>query len=159
MTVQQRLSELGIELPQAPAPLASYVPTRTVPLGGGRSLVFVAGQIPIQEGKVDAAYVGRVPDEVDVDAAREAAKVCALNLLAQVEAAGGLDAVEQVASLTGFVRSAIGFADQPQVINAASDLLAAALGDAGKHSRAAVGVAELPRGVAVEIAAIFVIRS
>lgn len=159
MTAKERLAELGIQLPEAPAPLASYVPARIVPLGGGRSLVFVAGQVPIRDGTLDAAYVGRVPDEVDVESAREAAKVCALNLLAQVDAAGGLDAVEQVASVTGYVRSATGFAEQPKVINAASDLLSEVLGDAGKHSRAAVGVAELPRGVAVEIAAIFVIRS
>lgn len=158
MTVKERLSELGIELPPAPAPLASYVPTRTVPLGGGRSLVFVAGQIPVRDGKVDGAHVGRVPDEVDIETAGEAARLCALNLMAQVEAAAGLDAVEQIASLTGFVRSAAGFSEQPQVINAASDLLGEVLGDAGKHSRAAVGVAELPRGVAVEIAAVFVVR-
>jgi enamine deaminase RidA (YjgF/YER057c/UK114 family) len=150
-----RLRELGIELPKAPPPMAAYVPTRTVPVGGGRSLVFVAGQVPVLDGQVQ--HVGRVPDEVDVDTARAAARLCALNLLAQVENAAGLDKVEQVASLTGFVRSAPGFGDQPQVINAASELLADVLGDAGKHSRAAVGVSELPRGVSVEIAAIFVV--
>ncbi|TMC14376.1 MAG: RidA family protein [Chloroflexi bacterium] len=154
-TPQQRLKELGLTLPAAPKALASYVPTRTVPIGGGRSLVFVAGQVPIVDGEFK--HVGRVPDEVDLEGAREAARICALNVLAQVEAAAGLDKVEQVASLTGFVRSAAGFGEQPQVINAASDLLAEVLGEAGKHSRAAVGVAELPRGVSVEITAVFVV--
>ncbi|HVD01756.1 MAG TPA: RidA family protein [Candidatus Dormibacteraeota bacterium] len=150
-----RLKELGIELPAAPQAMAVYVPTRTVPVGGGRSLVFVAGQVPVSGGQLQ--HLGRVPDEVDVEEARAAARLCALNLLAQVEAAAGLDKVEQIASLTGFVRSAPGFGDQPQVINAASELLADVLGEAGKHSRAAVGVSELPRGVSVEIAAVFVV--
>jgi len=154
-TPKDRLHELGIELPPAPRPLASYLPTRTVPLGGGRAMVFVAGQVPVRDGEVQ--YVGRVPDDVSVEDARLAARLCALNLLAQVEAAAGLDKVEQVASLTGFVRSSPGFSEQPLVINAASDLIAEVLGEAGKHSRAAVGVAELPRGVSVEIAAIFVV--
>jgi enamine deaminase RidA (YjgF/YER057c/UK114 family) len=152
---RHRLKELGIELPAAPAAMASYVPTRTVPIGGGRALVFVAGQVPVVDGEV--RHVGRVPDQVDLEEARTAARVCALNLLAQVDAAAGLDQVEQIASVTGYVRSAPGFGEQPQVINAASELLADVLGEAGKHSRAAIGVAELPRGVSVEIAAIFVV--
>jgi enamine deaminase RidA (YjgF/YER057c/UK114 family) len=152
---RHRLKELGLELPIAPPAMAVYVPTRTVPIGGGRALVFVAGQVPVVNGEI--RHVGRVPDEVDMEEAREAARVCALNLLAQVDAAAGLDLVEQVASVTGYVRSAPGFGEQPQVINAASELLADVLGEAGKHSRAAVGVAELPRGVSVEIAAIFVV--
>lgn len=154
-TPHQRLKELGIELPPAPQAMASYVPTRTVPLGGGRAMVFVAGQVPVVGGEV--RHVGRVPEEVDLEGAREAARVCALNLLAQVEAAAGIDRIEMVASVSGFVRSSPGFSEQPQVINAASDLLADVLGEAGRHSRAAVGVAELPRGVSVEIAAIFVV--
>jgi len=154
---RERLKELGLTLPAAPKPLASYVPTRTVPIGGGRWLVFVAGQVPIVDGEFK--HVGTVPDQVDLDGAREAARICALNVLAQVEAVAGLDKVEQVASLTGFVRSAAGFGEQPQVINAASDLLAEVLGEAGKHSRAAVGVSELPRGVSVEITAVFVVAT
>ncbi len=154
-TPADRLKELGIELPAAPQPMASYVPTRTVPIGGGRALVFVAGQVPVVDGQV--RHVGRVPDDVDLEEAREAARVCALNILAQVEAAAGLERVELVASVSGFVRSAPGFSEQPQVINAASDLLVEVLGEAGRHSRAAVGVAELPRGVSVEIAAVFVV--
>ena len=154
-TPADRLKDLGLELPVAPQPMASYVPTRTVPLGGGRALVFVAGQVPVVDGQV--RHVGRVPDEVGLEEAREAARVCALNLLAQVEAAAGLGRVEQVASLSGFVRSSPGFGEQPQVINAASELLVEVLGEAGRHSRAAVGVSELPRGVSVEIAAVFVV--
>ncbi len=152
---QERLSKMGLTLPTAPQPLASYVPTRTVPIGDGRALLYVSGQVPMLDGKL--THVGRVPEDLDLEGAREAAFTCALNLLAQVEAAAGLDRVEQVASLTGYVRSSPGFGDQPQVINAASDLLADVLGDAGRHSRAAVGVAELPRGVAVEIEAVFVV--
>jgi len=120
-TPADRLKELGIELPVAPQPMASYVPTRTVPIGGGRALVFVAGQVPVVDGQV--RHVGRVPDDVDLEEAREAARICALNILAQVEATAGLERVEQVASVSGFVRSASGFSEQPQVINAASDLL------------------------------------
>ena len=156
-SAHDRLRELGIELPKPPAALAAYVPTRTVPLGGGRSLVFVAGQVPVSGGELK--HLGRVPDEVGLEEAREAARLCALNLLAQVEAVAGLDSVEQVASLTGYVRSAAGFGQQPQVINAASELLGEVLGEAGRHSRAAVGVSELPGGVAVEIAAVFVVSA
>lgn len=135
--------------------MASYVPTRTVPLGEGRALLYVAGQVPIRDGK---RLTGRVPDEVSVAQAQEAARVCALNTLAQVEAAAGLDQVEQVAQLIGWVLSADGFGDQPSVINAASELLSDVLGEAGRHSRAAVGTNALPGSVTVEIASVFVIR-
>jgi len=154
---RERLRQLGLQLPTPPAPLASYVPTRTVPIGGGKALVFVAGQVPLEDGQL--RFIGRVPTEVSLEDAQAAARLCALNILAQVEAAAGLDKVDVVASVTGFVRSAEGFGEQPQVINAASDLLADVLGDAGRHSRAAVGVSELPRGVSVEIAAVFVVRT
>ncbi|TME16414.1 MAG: RidA family protein [Chloroflexi bacterium] len=154
---RERLRQLGLQLPTPPAPLASYVPTRTVPMGGGKALVFVAGQVPLEDGQL--RFIGRVPTEVSLEDAQAAARLCALNILAQVEAAAGLDKVDVVASVTGFVRSAEGFGEQPQVINAASDLLADVLGDAGRHSRAAVGVSELPRGVSVEIAAVFVVRT
>lgn len=136
--------------------MASYVPTRLVPIGEGRSLLYIAGQVSIRDGRL---MTGRVPDEVSVEDAQEAARTCALNILAQIEAASGLERVEQVAQLTGFVLSADGFGDQPAVINAASDLLVDVLGDAGKHSRAALGTNALPRGVTVEIAAVVVVRS
>lgn len=153
----QKLRELGLELPSPPAALATYLPTRTVPIGEGRALVFVAGQVAMREGK--PLFVGAVPEPVSLDDARECARLCALNILAHLEAAAGLDNVEQIAQLTGFVLSADGFGEQPQVINAASDLLAEVLGDAGRHSRAAVGVNALPFSVPVEIAAVAVVRS
>jgi enamine deaminase RidA (YjgF/YER057c/UK114 family) len=152
----ERLSELGYELPPAPPPMASYVPTRLVPLGGGRSLLYVAGQVPVRDGQL---LTGRVPNEVSVEQAQDAARVCALNILAQIEAAAGLDNVEQVAQLMGFVLSTDEFGDQPTVINAASDLLGEVLGDPGRHSRVALGTNALPRGVTAEIAAVVVVKS
>lgn len=151
-----RLRELGLELPAPPAALASYVPTRLVPIGGGRSLLFIAGQVSAQGGK---RLTGRCPDEVTVEQAQAAARVCALNLLAQMEAAAGLDNVEQVMQLTGFVLSTDDFGDQPKVINGASDLIVEVLGEAGRHTRAAVGTNSLPFSVTVEIAAIAIVRA
>jgi enamine deaminase RidA (YjgF/YER057c/UK114 family) len=136
--------------------MASYVPTRLVPLGDGRSLLYVAGQVPRRNGQL---LTGRVPNEVSVEQAQDAARVCALNILAQIEAAAGLDSVEQIAQVLGFVLSTDDFGDQPTVINGASDLLVEVLGDAGKHSRAALGANALPRGVTVEIAAVVVVRT
>jgi len=152
----ERLRQLGLNLPAAPAAVASYVPTVLVPMGGGRSLLYIAGQVPVQDGK---RLTGRCPDEVSVEDAQRAARVCALNLLAQMEAAAGLANVEQVAQLTGFVLSTPEFGDQPKVLNAASELLVEVLGDAGRHTRAAVGVSSLPFSVTVEIAAVAVVRT
>jgi enamine deaminase RidA (YjgF/YER057c/UK114 family) len=151
-----RLRELGLELPAPPAALASYVPTRLVPIGEGRSLLFIAGQVSAQGG---TRLTGRCPDEVTVEQAQVAARACALNLLAQMEAAAGLENVEQVMQLTGFVLSTDDFGDQPKVINGASDLLVEVLGEAGKHSRAALGTNALPFSVTVEIAAVAVVRT
>jgi enamine deaminase RidA (YjgF/YER057c/UK114 family) len=153
----ERLRQLGLELPQPPPALASYVPTRVVPIGGGRSLVYVSGQVPVAGGEFK--YIGSVPDQVSVDEAKESARLCALNLLAQVNAAAGLEAVEMVAQVVGWVNCSHDFGEQPQVINAASDLLAEVLGEAGKHTRAAVGTNALPRGVTTEVAAVFVVRT
>jgi enamine deaminase RidA (YjgF/YER057c/UK114 family) len=150
-----RLHELGYELPPAPPALASYVPTRLVPAGGDRALLYIAGQVPMREGQL---LTGRVPTEVGVEEAQEAARVCALNLLAQVEQAVGLDHLVEIAQLTGWVLSEDDFGGQPQVINGASDLLVEVLGEAGRHTRAAVGANALPRGVTVEIAAVVVVR-
>jgi enamine deaminase RidA (YjgF/YER057c/UK114 family) len=152
----QRLQDLGYELPAAPPAMASYVPTRLVPIGEGRALLFVAGQVPRRDGEL---MTGRVPDEVVMEQAQEAARACALNVLAQIDAAAGLEQVEQIAQLTGYVQSAAGFGEQPEVINAASDLIVEVLGEPGRHSRAAVGVNSLPRGVSVEIAAVVVVRT
>jgi enamine deaminase RidA (YjgF/YER057c/UK114 family) len=135
--------------------MASYVPTRLVPIGDGRALLFVAGQVAMKGGEL---LTGRVPTEVSVEVAQESARRCALNILAQIETAAGLDNVLEVAQLTGWVLSADDFGGQPQVVNGASDLLVAVLGEAGKHTRAAVGASALPRGVTVEIAATVVVR-
>ena len=154
-TALDRLADLGLELPAAPAALAAYVPTRLVPVGGGTSLLFIAGQIPIENGQL--RYLGRVPDQVSFEDARLAARLCALNILAQAQAAVGLDNVKQVAQLTGWVLSADGYGDQPLVLNAASDLLVEVLGESGRHTRAAVGASALPRSVSVEITAVLVV--
>jgi enamine deaminase RidA (YjgF/YER057c/UK114 family) len=129
--------------------MAAYVPTRMVPIGEGRALLYVAGQVATRDGEL---LTGRVPVDVSVDDAREAARLCALNILAQIEAAAGLDNVVAIAQLIGWVLSTDDFGGQPQVINGASELLVEVLGDAGKHARAAVGTNSLPRGVTVEIA-------
>jgi enamine deaminase RidA (YjgF/YER057c/UK114 family) len=150
------LRELGLRLPAPPAPAASYVPTRLVPIGEGRALLYIAGQVSVEDGK---RLTGRCPDEVTVEEAQSRARVCALNVLAQMEAAAGLDNVEQVTQLIGFVLSADGFGDQPKVINGASDLLVDVLGEAGRHTRAALGTNSLPFSVTVEIAAVAVVRT
>ena len=151
-----RLRELGLKLPVPPSPVASYVPTVLVPIGNGRSLLYIAGQVSVQDGK---RLTGRCPDEVSVDAAQAAARACALNLLAQMEAAAGLTKVERVVQVTGFVLSAPDFGDQPKVLNGASDLLVEVLGDAGRHTRLALGANALPFSVTVEIAAVAVVRA
>lgn len=132
------------------------MPTVLVPIGNGRSLLYIAGQVSVKDGK---RLTGRCPDEVSVEDAQAAARVCALNLLAQMEAAVGLANVERIAQLTGFVLSTADFGDQPKVINAASDLLVEILGDAGKHTRAALGANSLPFSVTIEIAAVAVVRA
>lgn len=147
-----RLAEMGMTLPAAPAPAANYVP---FVLTG--DLLHVSGQIAADS---DGMILGRLGDTMDVAAGAAAARRCALSLLAQVQAAcdGDLDRLVQVVKLNGFVNSAPDFTDQPKVINGASDLMAEALGDAGRHARSAVGVAALPFGVAVEIDGVFQIR-
>jgi enamine deaminase RidA (YjgF/YER057c/UK114 family) len=151
-----RLRELGLQLPAPPAAVASYVPTRLVPIGEARSLLYIAGQVSSEGGK---RLTGRCPDEVSVEQAIAAARVCALNLLAQMEAAAGLDNIEQVMQLTGFVLSTDDFGDQPKVINGASDLIVEVLGEAGRHTRVALGTNALPFSVTVEIAAVAVVRT
>jgi enamine deaminase RidA (YjgF/YER057c/UK114 family) len=150
-----RLRELGLTLPEAPQALASYIPTRLVPVGEGKALLFIAGQVSSRDG---ARLTGRCPDQVSVEQAQEAARAAALNVLAQIEAAAGLDNVVEVAQLIGWVLSADDFGEQPKVMNAASELIASVLGDAGKHTRAAVGASALPFSVTVEITAVVVVR-
>lgn len=146
------LKALGVTLPDAPAPAANYVPFVRV----GDTL-YVSGQISSgPEGPIR----GRLGEGMSVEAGAAAARQCAINLLAQVRAAceGDLDRLVRVVRLGGFVNSTADFTDHPKVVNGASDFLVAALGDAGRHARAAVGVAALPLGVAVEIEGVFEIR-
>lgn len=144
MSWTDRLTELGIELPDVVPPVAAYVPA--VQTG---SLVYTSGQLPITGGKLDVA--GKVGAEVDPDDAKAHARTCGLNALAAVHALVGIDSVVRVVKVVGFVASAPGFAGQPQVINGASELFGEVFGDAGKHARSAVGVAELPLDAPVEV--------
>ena len=148
--IDSRLDELGIELPNAAAPAGAYVPF--VKSG---NLVFVAGQITLWNGEL--RYRGRLGDDMSVNDGYAAARLCGLNLIAQVrEACGGnLDRVTRVVRLGGFVQSTADFADQPKVINGASDLMVEIFSDAGRHARAAVGTISLPLGVSVEVDGIF----
>lgn len=144
--IEERLVELGIELPSAPQPVASYIPVKVV-----GDLAWVAAQIPMQDGAVTVR--GKVGGEVTTDEANAGARRCALQALAALQAAlGTLDRVKGVVKLDVFVASAPGFTDQPKVANGASDLLVEVFGDDGRHARAAVGVPELPLGAAVEVA-------
>jgi enamine deaminase RidA (YjgF/YER057c/UK114 family) len=140
-----RLRKLGYELPRVPNPAGSYVPaTITAPL------LFTAGQLPFEEGQL--RYTGKVGKDVSAEEAEEAARLCALNALAAVEAeAGSLENVRRIVKVTGYVASAAGFNRQPEVINGASDILGEVFGERGTHARSAVGVAELPLDVPVEV--------
>lgn len=151
MTVADRLAELGLELPAVPAAAGSYLPT--VQSG---ALLYTSGQLPFVDGKLPAT--GRVGAEVGPEDAKGYARTAALNVLAVVDAAVGLDQVVRLVKVVGFVASAPGFTAQPGVINGASDLFVEVLGDAGRHARSAVGVAELPLGTPVEVEAIFEVR-
>ncbi|MBN8815781.1 MAG: RidA family protein [Sphingomonas sp.] len=146
--IDRKLEEMGLSLPTAAAPVASYVPT--VDAGG---LLHISGQLPFKEGKV---VTGKLGDTVDKVAGQEAAELCGLMLVAQIKAAlgGDLSRVERIVKLGVFVNSAPDFTDQPEVANGASNLMEALFGDAGKHARSAVGVAALPRGAAVEVDAV-----
>jgi enamine deaminase RidA (YjgF/YER057c/UK114 family) len=135
--------------------VAAYVPTRLVPIGDGRALLYVSGQVSTRDGQ---RLTGRCPDQVSVEQAQEAARACAVNVLAQIEAAAGLDNVEQITQINGFVLSTDEFGDQPKVLNGASDLLVEVFGDAGRHARVAVGTNALPFSVTVEIMAVAVVR-
>ncbi|MGK8521626.1 RidA family protein [Nocardia asteroides] len=148
---EKNLAELGITLPPVVAPVAAYIPAiRT------GSLVYTSGQLPFVDGQLSA--VGKVGAEVSVEAAKEAARLCALNALAAVHDLVGLDAVVRIVKVVGFVASAPGFVDQPVVINGASEFLGQVFGDAGRHARSAVGVAELPRDTPVEVELIAEVR-
>ncbi len=152
MSIESRLAELGVTLPDAPAPAANYVPfVRT------GNLLFVSGQI---SANADGMITGKLGADTDAHAGAAAAKACAVSLLAQLKAGcdGDIERLVRVVKLVGFVNSTPDFGDQPMVINGCSDFMVEALGDKGRHARSAVSAASLPFGVAVEIEAIFEIE-
>jgi enamine deaminase RidA (YjgF/YER057c/UK114 family) len=152
MSIDQRLAELGITLPQPAAPVASYMPA--VEANG---LLYISGQISFAED--GSLITGRLGEDVDLEAGQAAARRCGLMLLAQIKAAlGSLDRVQRIVKLGVFVNSAGSFTDQPKVANGASDLMQEVFGEAGRHARSAVGVPVLPLGVAVEVDAVVAIR-
>ena len=148
--IEQRLAARGLELPAAPAPAANYIPCT---ISG--KLLFVAGQLPFVGGKV--AMAGRLGEDVSLEQGQEAARICALNLLAQARAAcgGDLSRLARCLKLGGFVSCTPAFSEHPAVINGASDLMVEAMGQAGQHARFAVGCASLPRNAAVEVEGVF----
>ena len=149
--IEERLAELGIELPPAAAPLASYVPVR---LSGGQA--FVSGQVPLEGGT--PTVVGKLGADITIEQGQEAARRCALQALAALrDAVGSLDRIRGIARLDVFVASAPGFTDQPKVANGASDVLVEVFGEEGRHARASVGVGELPLGVPVEVAVVAIL--
>ncbi len=143
--IEEKIASLNISLPVPPKPAGSYIPV--VKTG---NLVFVSGQIPVKNGKVE--FQGKVTKEAPLDTAQQAAKLCIINALAQLKSEiGTLDRVSKIVRVSGFVNSSNDFYDQPKVINAASDLLFEIFGEKGKHTRIAVGVASLPLNSTVEI--------
>lgn len=152
MSIEKRLAELGITLPEPAAPVAAYVP---VVVAGG--LAHVSGQVSIVGGQL---LKGRLGEDLTLDQGVEGARACGLMILAQLKAAlGSLDRVERIVKLGAFINSTADFTDQPKVANGASELMAEVFGDAGKHARSAVGVPSLPLGVAVEVDAIVALRA
>ena len=152
-TVEEKLQQLGITLPPAPAPAANYAPYA---MSGG--LLFVAGQLPKDDSGLQ--FAGKLGGGVSIEDGQAAARLCALNILAQAKAAlGDLERIALCLRLNGFVNSTPDFTDQPTVINGASDIIGEVLGAAGVHSRIAVGVASLPMGAAVEVDAVFAVTS
>ena len=152
MTVRDRLTELGLELPAVVPPVAAYVPA----VRSG-DLVFTSGQLPMVEGSL--AAVGKVGALVTPEQAKDLARTCAINALAAIEALVGLDSVVRIVKVVGFVASTPDFTGQPAVVNGASELLGDVFGDAGQHARSAVGVAALPLDAPVEVELVVEVRS
>ncbi|WP_032113407.1 RidA family protein [Candidatus Paracaedibacter symbiosus] len=154
MPFTQKLKELGLNLTIVPPAVANYVGFQVV-----GNLVIISGQLPIKDGQV--AIKGKVGAEINLEQAIEAARLCAINILTQLNTAcgGDLSKVERCVRLGGFVNCTADYTDQPKVINGASDLMVAVFGDAGRHARAAVGVNALPLGAAVEVEAIFSLKA
>ena len=150
MSIEAKLEELGITLPQAAAPVASYQP-----LVVSGDTAYISGQLPFVDGQL---VTGKLGKDVTLERGQEAARACGLMILAQLKAAGLLERVEKVVKLGGFVASVPDFTDQPKVVNGTSDLMAEVFGDAGRHARSAVGVPVLPLDAAVEVDAIVALR-
>ena len=150
MTIEARLEELGITLPEAAAPVASYQP-----LVVSAQTAYISGQLPFVEGKL---VTGKLGADVSLEQGQAAARACGLMIMAQLKAAGLIERVEQVVKLGGFVASTPDFTDQPKVVNGTSDLMFEVFGDAGRHARSAVGVPVLPLDAAVEVDAIVALR-
>ena len=150
--IKDRLAELGITLPEVAKPLAAYVPAKRV-----GNQVWTSGQLPLVDGQLP--ITGLVGDEVSAEEAYSAARTCALNALAAVDAEVGLDNVASISKLVGFVASAPGFYEQPGVVNGASELVGEIFGDEGAHVRSAVGVAVLPKNAPVEVEMVVELRS
>ena len=149
MSIENRLKELNINLPKAPDPVGAYVSSKIV-----KNLIYISGQLPLDsKGNLIKGKIGK---EISLEQGKQAAEICALNLLAQLQKiSGSLDKVKGCIKITGYVNSIDSFTDQPKIINGASDLISKIFGDIGKHTRAAVSVNSLPLGAAVEIEGIF----
>ena len=151
MSIEERLIQHSITLPEPPRPVANYIPAT---LAG--KLLFISGQLCLDQGKLKPEHIGKIGDAVSVDEGILAAKLCAINILAQAKAAlGDLEKIRSCIRLGGYINAAAGFTALPPIMNGASDLMVAILGEAGKHTRTTIGVAELPMGAAVEVEAIF----
>ncbi|KUG26873.1 endoribonuclease l-psp [hydrocarbon metagenome] len=143
--LEEKLNEMGIDIPEAPKPLASYIPAVV-----SGNLVYTAGQVPLENGKIN--FTGLVGRDLTIEAAQKAAKICAINCLSAIKSVlGDLNRIERILKLTVFVASAEGFVDQPKVANGASDFVVELFGEKGKHVRSAVGVSGLPINAPVEI--------
>ncbi|SIQ35503.1 RidA family protein [Halanaerobium kushneri] len=153
MGVEAKIKELGLELPETPAPIAEYIPAKRV-----NDLVYVSGQGPISKGKF--IHIGKVGESVSLDEGYQSAQQCCLNALAAVKSVvGSLDEIEEIVKLRGFVNSTDDFLEQPKVINGASELLVKIFGEKGRHARAALGTSVLPDDIPVELEMIVKVKS
>ena len=153
MRPEMKLEEMGVTLPDAPSPLGAYIPVKVV-----GNLAFCSGVLPMKDGEITCK--GKVGTDVSIDEGKDAAKQCAINVLANLKATlGKLDAVKGVVRIEGYINSSQGFTSQPQVLNGASEFFAEVFGDAGKHSRMVVGVNELPLDAVIELVCVFEIES
>jgi len=153
MKIEQKLKELGLILPEAPKPVAEYIPAKKI-----GNLVFTSGQGPIKDGQF--IYVGKIGGEVSLKEGYESAKICAINCLAAIKSViGSLDKIDEIINIKGYVNSASDFYRQPEVVNGASELIVRIFGEKGKHTRSALGTSVLPGNIPVELEMIVSIKS